>query len=135
LVRNVGKKRNVVAVWIGLPLITLGIYQLVWWYKINREMRDFDQRISVNPARAVLALIPGGFILIPPFVSVFNTGKRIRQAQESAGLAPTCSPGLGILLGFIFGLHSLYYQGQLNMVWSAAERNAPAGVPTPPAYS
>jgi hypothetical protein len=26
----VGKKRNVVAVWLGLPLITLGIYGYVW---------------------------------------------------------------------------------------------------------
>ena len=35
------KKRNIVGVWIGLPLITLGIYVLVWIYKVNNEARRF----------------------------------------------------------------------------------------------
>src|SRR5262245_30108493 len=38
------KERNPVAVWIGLPLITLGIYFYVWYYKIHKEMAMFDRR-------------------------------------------------------------------------------------------
>ncbi|MDR0342036.1 MAG: DUF4234 domain-containing protein, partial [Nocardiopsaceae bacterium] len=30
-----GKTRNVFLVWLVWPFITLGIYHLVWWYKIN----------------------------------------------------------------------------------------------------
>ncbi|MDQ6712097.1 MAG: DUF4234 domain-containing protein, partial [Candidatus Dormibacteraeota bacterium] len=35
------KRRNVVGVWLGLPLITFGIYHIVWYYKINNEARRF----------------------------------------------------------------------------------------------
>ena len=36
-----GKIRNIWLVWLVWPILTLGIYHLVWWYKINREARDF----------------------------------------------------------------------------------------------
>jgi Domain of unknown function (DUF4234) len=29
------KRRNPLGVWLGLPLITLGIYVFVWYYKIH----------------------------------------------------------------------------------------------------
>ena len=115
----VGKKRNVVGVWLGLPLITLGIYTYVWWYKIHNELRQYDQRIVVNPALSVLAFIPGAALCgIPMFVSIYKTGERIRKAQVAAGLPGTCNPVVGLLLGFVFGLYSLYYQGELNKIWA-----------------
>ena len=91
----IGKHRNPFLVWLVWPLITLGIYHLVWWYKINREVRDFDQRIEVSPGVAVLALFPGALILVPPYVSVWNTGDRIGRAQGAARLsvAPRVAPG------------------------------------------
>jgi hypothetical protein len=115
---TIGKKRNIFAVWLGLPIITLGIYNLVWWYKINREIKDFDHRIEVNPGWAVASLFPGVYLLlIPAIMTTLNTGKRIRQAQVSAGLPGTCSGGLGLLLTILFGLNSLYYQAELNKIW------------------
>ncbi len=46
-----------------LPFVTLGIYHLVWWYRINREMRDYGQAkgydLGQNPTNSVLALFPG----------------------------------------------------------------------------
>jgi hypothetical protein len=33
----IGKHRNPLLAWLVWPLITLGIYHLVSWYKINRE--------------------------------------------------------------------------------------------------
>ena len=80
-----GKTRNIWLVWLVWPLITLGIYHLVWWYKINREARDFDDKIEVEPVLSLLALVPGGLIIVPPFVSVYRTGERIAQMQEDAG--------------------------------------------------
>lgn len=52
-----------------LPLITFGIYHLVWWYRINREMRDYGKAkgydLGQNPTNSVLALFPGGLIIVP----------------------------------------------------------------------
>ena len=53
--RRVGKTRGPVVVWL-LSAVTLGIYYLVWWYKINREVRDFDPSIEVSPGTATLAV-------------------------------------------------------------------------------
>ena len=38
------KRRSPVGVWLGLPLITLGIYHLVWYYKIHAEMAELRHR-------------------------------------------------------------------------------------------
>ncbi|GAA1997369.1 DUF4234 domain-containing protein [Catenulispora subtropica] len=112
---KIGKKRSPFAVW-GLTLITFGIYGLVWWFKGNRETHDFDNSIQVNPGLAVLALF--GFY-IGAFITVFNTGKRISRAQAAAGIQPSCSGGIGILLMFVLGTHSAYYQSQLNKIWDS----------------
>ncbi|MGZ4744036.1 MAG: DUF4234 domain-containing protein [Oryzihumus sp.] len=110
------KRRNVFAVWLGLPLITLGIYNLVWWYKVNAEMAAFDRRHPVNPAATLLAFLFGWILVIPPYLAVYGTGQRIAERQRAAGLAPTCSPALGIVLVFVLGLHTLYYQSELNKI-------------------
>ncbi|THV37734.1 DUF4234 domain-containing protein [Glycomyces buryatensis] len=112
-----GKRRNIVLVWLVWPLITLGVYQFVFWYKINREARDFDRRIEVSPGVSVIAILFGPLIIVPPFVSVYNTGKRIAQMQYAAGLNQTCNPWIGFILIFLFGLHTLYYQMELNRIW------------------
>ena len=103
--------------WFVWPLITLGIYSLVWYYKVNREARDFDSRIKVDPAIALIAVLFGWIIIIPPFVSIYRTGERIAQMQRAAGLEPTCIPIVGLLLTFVFHLETLYYQYELNRIW------------------
>jgi hypothetical protein len=119
------KRRNPVGVWLGLPLITLGIYQLVWYYKIHREMAEFDRRRAISPAGPLLVLIFLGWTVIAPLVSWYNTGNRIRQAQRAAGVQPECSAAVGLLLMFVFGLGVLYYQVQLNRIVDAYR--VPAG--------
>lgn len=118
------KKRNIIAVWLGLPIITLGIYRFVWYFKIHKEMKAFDERQPIKPGGSLCTLIFGSLLIIPPFVSIFNTGKRIANAQRAAGLEPTCSGGIGLLLMFVAGLGTLYYQMELNKVvdrYGAAE--------------
>ncbi|WP_415647592.1 DUF4234 domain-containing protein [Stackebrandtia soli] len=112
-----GKRRNVVLVWLVWPLITLGIYGYVFWYKINREARDFDRRIEVDPTLSLMAVLFGPLIIVPPFVSVYNTGKRIARMQRAAGINPSCNAWIGFILIFLFGLHTLYYQMELNRIW------------------
>jgi hypothetical protein len=113
-----GKTRNIFLVWLVWPLITLGIYGLVWWYKINREARDFDSSIEVNPVLSLLAVMVGWIIIVPPYVSIYRTGNRIAQMQRRAGLEPTCNAWIGLILGFFFSLFSLYYQSELNKIWA-----------------
>ena len=112
------KKRNVLGVWLGLPLITIGIYSWVWYFKINRETR-FNPQTKVTPGLALLAIVLGGFLIIPPFVSVYRTGQRISEAQRAAGIGSSCSGVLGIVLMFFFGLWSLYYQAEMNKIPAA----------------
>lgn len=119
------KRRNPAGVWLGLPLITFGIYTYVWYYKIHREMAEFDRRRVVPVAGPMLVLLFLSWTVVAPLVSLYNTGNRIADAQRAAGLRPTCSAGIGLLLCFVFGLVSLYYQSELNKVADAF--GAPAG--------
>lgn len=110
------KRRNPIGVWIGLPLITLGIYSLVWYYKVNKELHAFDRRIETNPLGSMLTVLLLGWTVIAPILSFRNTGARIQQAQRSAGLPETCNPLLCWLLMFAFGLHTWYIQSELNKI-------------------
>ena len=135
------KRRNPLAVWIGLPLITLGIYHFVWWYKINDEARRFLDDPSIRPALSVLALFPGVILIVPPFVTIWTTTGRIAAMQERAGRpGGRASPLISVLLAFVFSLHLLYMQMELNQIWDAYLRGGPQGAtpafpPTPPQSS
>src|SRR5215207_4786926 len=114
-----------------LVIITLGIYYLFWYFFINRELRDFGKasadddgtRIEVNPWLSLLAVTLGAFLIVPPFVSMYRTFKRVRTAQEIADVGPRVSPGLGLLLFLIalifFPVEVPYAQTNLNRVWRA----------------
>lgn len=115
---RMGKSRNIFLVWFVWPLITLGIYHLVWWYKINREARDLDVGIEVSPAVSVVAITIGALIIVPPWVSIFKTGDRIGRMQSGAGAPASCSGVLGLIASFFLGLHTLYYQNELNKLWT-----------------
>lgn len=115
---RVGKTRNIWLTWLIWPLITLGIYHFVWYYKINREARDFDENIDVQPELSLLAVLIGWIIIVPPFVSIYRTGERIAQMQEDAGMERSCSGVIGLVLAFFAGLYSLYYQYELNRIWT-----------------
>lgn len=124
------KRRNPAAVWLGLPLVTLGIYHYVWYYKIHKEMAEYDRRRSIPIAGPTLVLLFLWWTLIAPLISYHNTGVRIRNAQRSAGLAPSCSPTLAWLLLFAIGLNSLYLQAELNKVVDQYAGTA-TGTPVP----
>jgi hypothetical protein len=113
-----GKTRNIWLTWLVWPLLTLGIYHFVWWYKINREARDFDENIAVEPVLSLLAITVGWLIIVPPYVSIYRTGSRIGQMQEDAGMERSCNGWIGLVLSFFVSLHSLYYQYELNRIWA-----------------
>lgn len=113
------KRRNPAAVWPFLPLITLGIYTYVWYYKIHREMAEHDRRREIPVVGPVLVLLLLGWTLIAPLISFYNTGQRVRDAQVAAGLNPSCSPTLAAVLYFALGANALYLQIELNKVIDA----------------
>jgi Domain of unknown function (DUF4234) len=106
-----------------LPIITLGIYHLVWWYKINRELRDYGRAKGVdlgqNPTNSVLALFPGGIIIVPALVSYWRGTQRVQKAAQISGQEPVIGwLALVLFLVISIGLWA-YLQDGLNKVWRA----------------
>lgn len=115
---------------IGLSILTFGIYLIVWYYKVNAELRSNGE--DVNPGVAVLAVTLGIVLIVPPFVSLYNTAERIRRVQERAGVTSTISPVLAVVIGFVpvVGfLQTAYMQSAVNAAWERM-----AGV-TAPAFT
>ncbi|MGH2760793.1 MAG: DUF4234 domain-containing protein [Actinomycetota bacterium] len=127
------KRRNPWGVFL-LGFVTVGIYTLVWWYKINNELRNNGQRN--DPTLALLALSLGAIVIVPLFVSYYRTADRIRQAQETTGASHRMVPWLGLVLVLLIsGFAVVYYQSQLNKAWdalAAAGASGPASLTTVP---
>ncbi len=110
------KHRNPVLVWLVWPLITLGIYTLVWYYKIHKEMAEQRQDPDAPVVGPMLVVLLLGWTGIAYIVSFWRTGNRINETQTAAGLEGTCSPMVGFLLNFLGGAGFLYYQLELNKI-------------------
>ena len=122
------RSEGMVALW---SFLTLGIvYPVVWYYKINREMRDFgrahgdDDLAKTNPVLSILAVTIGWLaLLIPPIVSFVKTTGRIRRMQRACNVPLTEGWLVGVLavFGFLIGFASIivppYVQSGLNKVW------------------
>lgn len=129
------KQRNILGVWLGLPIITFGIYHLIWWFNINDEARRYLRDDRVNPWLSLLALLIGWILIIPPFVSIYRTCDRVRRMEAQAGLPSQIEPVLGLVLSFVFGIHAMYIQSHLNSLWERYLLAAPATsyrIPPPP---
>jgi drug/metabolite transporter (DMT)-like permease len=115
------KRRNPWGVFL-LTVITLGVYYVVWYYKINNELNNYG--VENNPTTAVLAITLGSFILVPPFVSLYKTAARILDAQERSNASERIIPVLALLLQIVVNAFALpYYQTQLNKAWDALARD------------
>jgi hypothetical protein len=124
-----------------LPIVTLGIYHLVWWYRINRELRDYGQAkgydLGQNPTNSVLALFPGGIIVIPALVSYYRGTKRVQGASRIAGKEPVNGWISLILYLLLAPAFWAYLQVSLNDVWrqeaEALPGQEPPALPEEPA--
>jgi hypothetical protein len=134
---STAKIRNPLAV-LALGLITLGIYHIFWWYFVNKEMADYGQANGVdlgdNPVMSVIAITLGALIIVPPFVSVFRTLRRVERAQNHALGSNNIAVILLFILIFIPLVNLVVFpvmQSNLNQVWErlghGAEASAPAG--------
>lgn len=137
-----GKQAKIRNPWAvgGLTLITLGIYYLFWYFYVNREMSDWGEEhktdIGLSPGTSLVAITIGSFIIVPPYVSIFRTGKRMQLAQRVGGVHG------GSALTFFFLsvipianlFSSVYLQSELNKVWERQRAAAPVDFATEPAY-
>ncbi len=118
----IAKVRNPWGV-LGLGLITLGIYNIVWYYKINKEFKEYgavqgDQELAdSNPTNSVLAVTLGALIIVPAIISFYNTVKRAQRVQQLGGVEPMNGWIVLILLLVISPAVYPYMQSELNKLW------------------
>ena len=128
--------------------ITFGIYWAVWYYKINREMRDYgasceDRELAASrPVRSLLAVVACPFWLFAPMISLVRTVGRLQRVERLASGSARRGTGLIVLLvggdvmsiarsfqgavavsllGFAaWFIASALIQSRLNAVWQAS---------------
>lgn len=125
-------KRNPLGV-LGLSFITIGVYWVYWFYKVNQEIKRFENDDTISPARSTWALFPGGILIVPAVIAVYNTGQHILKIEQRRGLPGQISPALMVVLHLVFSFTiGLYGQEHLNRIWDAASTTAmPGGGPPP----
>lgn len=119
-----------------LPIITLGIYHLVWWYKVNNELRGYGEAkgydLGKSPINSLLALFPGGIIIVPALITYWRGTKRIMGAARLAGKEPV-NGWLSIILYLLLApAFWAYLQVSLNHVWEQEAEALPGHQPPPP---
>jgi hypothetical protein len=71
-------------------VVTLGLYSIGWYYRINREMRDFGVRHgdrelgATRPWVSAIAMTLGGIIVIPRLISLLRTVGRVQMVERIA---------------------------------------------------
>jgi Domain of unknown function (DUF4234) len=118
----IAKVRNPWGV-LGLGLITLGIYNIVWYYKVNKEFKEYgaaqgDQELAdSNPTNSVLAVTLGALIIVPAIISFYHTIQRGQRVQQLGGVEPLNGWIVLILLLVISPAVYPYMQSELNKLW------------------
>jgi hypothetical protein len=111
--------------------VTLGIYWFAWYFLINRELRDFGRRhgqewlARSDPHRSLLAVTVGVVLVVPPFISLANTVRRIRRAEQVAEVkaangwivGAVALASVALLLVPLLFIPSYLQQG-LNKAWT-----------------
>ncbi len=126
------KLRNLWAVAL-LPIVTLGIYHLVWWYRINRELRDYGRAkgydLGQNPTMSVLALFPGALLIVPALVTYWRGTKRIQGAARLTGKEPV-NGWIALVLYLVVSIGFwAYLQSSLNGIWRKETNPLPGEEP------
>lgn len=112
-----GKTRSPWNVWL-LSLVTMGIYYLVWYHQIHKEIEAAPGG-SPSVAAAVSQLVP-----IWNWVSVAQTGTQCAAMQAAVGIPVTSTAGMAFISQFWVGSQSRYLQRRLNSVWAAMDAAA-----------
>jgi hypothetical protein len=121
------KQRNGLAP-LGLSIITLGIYGIFWYYFMNKELAELGKargssELGENPIMSVLAVTIGAIIIVPAFLSYWNTWKRHDTARKMFGVQEGLDPVPGFLLTlFIWPVGAYFMQTGQNALLAAQSR-------------
>jgi hypothetical protein len=116
-----------------LSIVTFGIYFFYWYYKVNDEARRYLRDDAINPVVALLAVLVGWMLIVPPFVSGYRTAERVLRMQQRAGAGPAMSPPIALILQLFVGfVYPWYLQDGLNAAWDAARAGSQDLAPLPP---
>jgi Domain of unknown function (DUF4234) len=119
-----------------LSILTLGIYSVVWYYKVNREMRDYgasrgdSDLAGSKPVQSVLAVTIGGVLVIPTLVSYVRMVGRVQRVEriatgESRGGAGLIALLLGsVVLGFLAGFAGFAFPSVVVLLGVAGSLSA-----------
>ncbi len=122
-------KRNPLGV-LGLSFITIGIYFLYWYWKVNDELSSFEHDDSISPTRSLMAILFGWIIIVPPFIAIYNTAKHVQGDEQRLGVQPQLEPALTIVFLVLLSIaNGLYIQEHLNRLWDRAASVAPLPPP------
>jgi hypothetical protein len=78
----------------------------------------------------LLAVLLGWVLIVPPFISIYNTGQRVQRMEQRAGVSNDISPALNLILTIFFGIFGYACtQEHLNRVW---DTGSSVVVPPPP---
>ena len=114
-----------------LSFITFGIYFIIWYYKINKELKAFEHDDTISPGRCLMAMIFGWILIVPPFIAMYNTAKHVRGVEDRRGIQPVLEPAFVIVFMLLVSVgNGVYIQEHLNRIW---DRAASAGALPPPA--
>lgn len=118
-----------------LPIVTLGIYGLVWWYKINKELKAYGEAkgydLGQKPVNSLLALFPGGIIIVPALITYWRGTKRVQGAAKVAGREPV-NGWIALILYLVISIgFYAYLQASLNHIWEQEAEPLP-GQEAPP---
>ncbi len=130
------KRRNPWGVW-ALNLVTLGISGIIYWNRLNIELRDYSAAVRRpfrnDPNISVAAMFIGSIVLIPFLVTIATTARRVADLQlivrSTRGRDPV-SPTVAVLLGILLCSHIIYLQRSLNEIWDAEADAAAADAAT-----
>jgi hypothetical protein len=119
-----------------LPFVTFGVYHVVWWYKINKELKAYGEAkgydLGQNPTNSALALFPGFLIIVPPLVSYWRGTKRVQGASKIVGREPASGWIALILYLLLSPAMFAYLQVSLNNIWEQDAEPLPGQEAPPP---
>jgi hypothetical protein len=110
---------------VALTLLTLGVYGVVWYYRVNVELRDYGRAYhdaelaGSNPWHSVLAIVPGILVLLPPIVSLIGFVGRVRRAQRYGQSELTSGWLVAVFVVSLVFIPAIpgYVQSGLNELW------------------
>jgi uncharacterized membrane protein HdeD (DUF308 family) len=109
-----------------LPIVTIGIYFFVWYYKTNKEMASLGEArgrsddLGDSPGTSLLAVTLGALVIVPAIVSLVHTFQRIQTTQRLTRGGEALNGWIGVILYLVLSPAMwAYMQSGLNNSWEA----------------